>query len=73
MAVAILSTKYVNAMAVEYHSLRPYWLSDNNVKFPMYLLTFFLIIFLGFLKIGIKWKLVCNFVIHSYFCLCKYI
>ena len=41
MAVAILSTKSVNVMAVEYPSLVPYWLSDNNVNFSMYLFKLF--------------------------------
>ena len=37
VAVAILSTKSVNAMADEYPSLNPYWFSDNNVNVSMYL------------------------------------
>ena len=49
MAVAILSTKSVNAMEVEYPSLKQCWLSDSNVHFPIYNLFF-----LGFYKIGIK-------------------
>ena len=37
MAVAILSTRSAKAMAVENPSLRPYFLSDNNLNFSMYL------------------------------------
>ena len=59
MAVDILSTRSVNSMAVEYPSLKPYWLSDSNVNFLFsYLCSSNN--FLGFLKIGIKWKLVCS-------------
>ena len=41
MAVAILSIKSVNAMAVEYPSLKPYWFSNNNAIFSVYLFNLF--------------------------------
>ena len=41
MTDAILSTKSVKAMAVEYTYLRPYWLSDNNANIFMYLFNLF--------------------------------
>ena len=40
-AVAILSTRSVKAMAVEYPSLWPYWLSDYNLSFSMYLFNLY--------------------------------
>ena len=46
MAVAIFSTKSVNAMAVEYPSQKTYWLSDNNVNFYIYLFKLISNIFL---------------------------
>ena len=41
MAVAILSTKSVDVMTVEHSSVMPYWFSDNNVNFSMYLFNLF--------------------------------
>ena len=42
MAVAILSTKFVNATEVEDPSIIiPYWLSDDYVSFSMYFFNMF--------------------------------
>ena len=41
MVFAVLSTKSVNAMTVEYPSLKPYWFLDNSVNFSMYLFNLF--------------------------------
>ena len=37
MAVVVQSSRSDKDMEVEYPSLKPYWLSDNNVTFSMYL------------------------------------
>ena len=70
MAVAILSTKSVNAMAIEHPSLKRYWFSDNNAKFFVCIyLTFCKIIFLGFVKIGIKrnWSVIFEFIFICFY------